>query len=138
MRFRLSLGAGLAAASLALLAAGGTRAGELREGGKLLLTNGVSTIEGASGGGLATWAVIAGDETRDGIGASAHVSIAPLPAFQLRDYGAAVGLFDRLELSYAREDLDTGATGAKLGLGDGYTLRQDIFGAKLKVLGDLV
>lgn len=34
---------------------------ESRAGGELLLTGGVSSIEGAAGGGLATWAVIGGD-----------------------------------------------------------------------------
>ena len=32
---------------------------DLLEGGKLVLTNGITTIEGSSGGGLATWATIA-------------------------------------------------------------------------------
>ncbi len=135
----LKFGAALIAATLAILSAGSAAAsGEPRQGGKLLLTNGVSTIEGASGGGLATWAVIGGEETRDGVGASAHLSLVPLPDYQLRDYGVAVGIRNRLELSYTREDFDTGSTGGKLGLGDGFTFHQDIFGAKLRVLGDLV
>ena len=124
----------IAAASLA----GGARAEELREGGKLLLTHGVSTVEGAAGGGLATWAVIAGDETRNGIGAQANFTLVALPDYQLRDFGGAVGLYDRLELSYAHQAFDTGATGAKLGLGDGFTFDQDVFGAKLKLAGDAV
>jgi hypothetical protein len=56
----------------------------------------------------------------------------------LRDYGASVGLFDRLELSYTREEFDTGSTGAKLGLGRGFTFDQDVFGAKVKLFGDAV
>lgn len=125
-------------AALVMLSAGGAAADEWREGGRLLLTNGVSTIEGSSGGGLATWAVIAGEETKNGIGASAHATYLPLPNYQLRDYGVAVGVFNRLELSYAREEFDTGSTGGKLGLGDGFTFHQDVVGAKLRVLGDLV
>ena len=113
-------------------------ADELREGGKLLLTHGVSTIEGAAGGGLATWAVIAGDETRNGIGAQANVSYVGLPDYQLRDFGAAIGFYDRLEVSYAHQEFDTGDTGGKLGLGDGFTFDQDVFGAKLKLVGDAV
>lgn len=109
-----------------------------RAGGKLLLTNGVATIEGSSGGGISTWALIAGNETRDGIGGSAHVSIAVLPDVGWRSYGAALGVFDRVELSYARQTLDTRDLGAKLGIGRGYTLDQDVFGAKLRVLGDAV
>lgn len=37
-----------------------------RNGGRLLLTGGVSTIEGAGGGGLVPWALIGGYGTRDG------------------------------------------------------------------------
>lgn len=113
-------------------------AGDARAGGKLLLTNGVATIEGSSGGGVATWALIAGNESADGVGGSAHVTAIVLPDFSWRSYGAAIGVRDRLELSYARQKLDTRAVGARLGIGRGYTLDQDVFGAKLKLAGDVV
>lgn len=113
-------------------------AGEWRQGGKLLLTNGISSIEGAAGGGLASWAVVAGNETEDGIGATAHVTYVPLADYDLTSAGVAIGLFDRLELSYARQSLDTRDVGAALGLGRGFTFGQDIFGAKLRVAGDAV
>ncbi len=108
------------------------------DSGRLLLTQGVSNIEGAAGGGLATWSVISGYGTRDAIGANAHFTYVGLPGYELRDYGASVGLFDRVELSYAREEFDTGATGGKLGLGDGFTFDQDVVGLKVKLFGDLV
>lgn len=111
---------------------------DLRQGGKLLLTNGVSTIEGASGGGLSTWALIAGNETSDGIGGSAHASIIELPDYSWQSHGAAIGLFDRVELSYARQNLDTQDVGATLGIGQDYVLRQDVFGAKVRIAGDAV
>jgi len=110
----------------------------LRNGGKLLLTNGVTTVEGSSGGGLATWSIIAGKETGNGIGASGHVTVAELPDYRLQNHGLAIGLFDRVELSYARQNLDTRDMGAALGLGQGYMINQDIFGAKLRIAGDLV
>ncbi|MEG8048169.1 DUF3034 family protein [Sphingomonas aerolata] len=111
---------------------------EGRAGGKLMLTNGVTTIEGSSGGGISTWALIAGNETVDGIGGSAHVSVILLPDYRWQSHGAAIGVHDRLELSYARQNLDTRDVGAKLGIGRGYTLNQDVFGAKLRVVGDAV
>ncbi len=115
------------------------RAGqENRAGGKLLLTNAVSTVEGTSGGGLATWAMIAGNETRDGYGLSAHVTYVPLADYSLTSYGAAIGIRDRLELSYAHERFNTKAVGAALGLGHGFTFGEDVFGAKLRVAGDAV
>jgi hypothetical protein len=110
----------------------------LADSGRLLLTQGVSNIEGAAGGGLATWAVISGYGTRDAVGANAHFTYVGVPGYSLRDYGASVGLFDRVELSYTREEFDTGSTGGKLGLGDGFTFDQDIVGLKVKLFGDVV
>ncbi|WP_288016303.1 DUF3034 family protein, partial [Blastomonas sp.] len=111
---------------------------DLRNGGKLLLTNGVSTIEGSGGGGLATWSTIAGNATQEGIGGSVHGTIIELPDYNWTSYGVSLGFFDRLELSYARQNLDTIDIGTALGLGRGYTLNQDVFGAKLKLAGDVV
>ena len=125
-------------AACCLLAATPASAREGRSGGKLLLTDGVTTVEGAAGGGLATWAVIAGNETDRGVGASAHATLVTLPDFTLRAGGAAVGFYDRAELSYTRQQFDTGDAGAKLGLGKGFTFGQDVYGAKLRVLGDAV
>ncbi|WP_052129366.1 DUF3034 family protein [Sphingomonas sp. 35-24ZXX] len=114
------------------------QAQDLRNGGKLLLTNGVSTIEGSGGGGLATWSTIAGNATQEGIGGSAHGTVIELPDYNWTSYGVSVGFFDRVELSYARQNLDTIDIGAALGLGRGYTLNQDVFGAKVRLAGDVV
>ena len=108
------------------------------DSGRLLLTQGVSNIEGAAGGGLATWAVISGYGTRDAVGANVHATYVNLPSYSLRDFGVSVGLFDRVELSYAREEFDTGSTGGKLGLGNGFTFDQDVIGVKVKLFGDAV
>ena len=98
----------------------------------------MTSAEGAAGGGLATWALIAGNETRDGIGGAAHATYIALPDFDLTSVGAALGLSDRVELSYAHQKFDTRAAGAALGLGRGFTFGQHVFGAKLRVLGDAV
>jgi hypothetical protein len=110
----------------------------LLDSGKLLLTQGITTIEGSSGGGLASWATISGYETGDGVGANAHETYVDLNNYSLQDFGASVGLFNRVELSYTREAFDTGATGAKLGLGRDFTFDQDVYGAKVRLVGDLV
>jgi hypothetical protein len=130
---------------LATTAAGLARAGDAGapampavDSGRLLLTQGVSNIEGAAGGGLASWAVISGYGTRDAVGGNAHVSYASVPNFDLLTYGASVGVFDRVEVSFARQDFDTGATGKALGLGAGFTFHQDVVGLKVKLLGDAV
>ena len=111
---------------------------DMFDGGKLLATGGVSQVEGAGGGGLANWALITGYGTRDGIGANVHYTALPLPDYSLQSAGVAVGLFDRLELSYAWQEFDTQDVGAALGLGRGFTFHQNIFGAKLKLVGDAV
>ncbi|MBS0361895.1 MAG: DUF3034 family protein [Proteobacteria bacterium] len=132
-RLAVLLGAGM------LLCATGAKAdSDLRPSGKLLLTEGVSDIEGSAGGGVATWAVIGGYETRDGIGANVHATGIQLKDFQFRSWGGAVGFYDRVELSYAHQEFDTQGTGLKLGLGRGFTFSQDVYGAKVKVLGDAV
>jgi hypothetical protein len=106
--------------------------------GKLLATGGVSAVEGEGGGGLAAWGLITGYGTRDGVGVDAHATYVGLPDYQLYSPGIAVGLWDRLELSYAWQAFDTESTGAALGLGHGFTFHQNIFGAKLKLIGDAV
>ncbi len=129
--------AALLGASL-LVCADAAQADELRDGGKLLLTQGVSDIEGAAGGGIATWALISGYETRDGIGGNVHATGIQLKDYQFRTYGAAIGFRDRVELSYAHQEFDTQGTGEKLGLGHGFTFGQDVYGVKVKVAGDAV
>lgn len=114
------------------------QAQDLRNGGKLLLTNGVSTIEGTGGGGLATWSTIAGNATQEGIGGSVHGTVIELPDYNWTSFGVSLGFFDRVELSYARQNLDTIDVGTSLGLGRGYTLNQDIFAAKVRLVGDAV
>jgi hypothetical protein len=106
-------------------------------GGKLRLTGGVSSIDGAAGGGLTPWAVIGGNATDDGVGGSAYLTRLRTDGYALSAYGAAIGWQDRLEISLARQDFDTRATGTALGL-PGLHLKQDILGLKLRVAGDAV
>lgn len=117
---------------------GGAQAQGIGAPGKLLLTNGVSTIEGAAGGGLTPWAVIAGNATRDGIGVQAAATVAELPDYDFRSFSAAVGGWNRIELSFARQVLDTNKVGGALGIGNDYKLDQDVYGVKVRVAGDIV
>ncbi len=105
--------------------------------GKLLLTGGVSTVEGAAGGGLSPWAVIGTQATEGETGVSAFVSHAKTQDYGLNVAGAAVAFNNRIELSVARQDFNTGITGTLLGL-PGLHLRQNIVGAKVRVAGDAV
>ena len=125
--------------------------------GRLTATGAVTAIDGSAGGGINPWAVIAGYGTNRQIGGSAFYTHLTLPNFQLNAYGAAIGLFDRVELSYARQDFSLGNTGAQLdgaiagffgapvsGLpaplqfGANDTLSQDIIGLKVRLFGNIV
>jgi hypothetical protein len=106
--------------------------------GKLLLTAGVSQVEGSAGGGLTPWAVIGGYGTRDQTGGNVFYTRVGVDDYELRSFGALVGFRDRVEVSLARQDFDTRAVGTALGLGRGYTISQDILGVKLRLAGDAV
>lgn len=136
MPLRLAI---LTACMLCSTAVGAQQPGSaLRWGqGKLLLTGGVSSIDGAAGGGLTPWAVTAGYATAGEAGATAHATRVATQDYALTAYGAALGLNDRIELSLARQDFDTRDTGTALGL-PGLRLRQDILGLKLRLFGDAV
>ncbi|MDL5031318.1 DUF3034 family protein [Pelomonas sp. APW6] len=105
--------------------------------GKLLLTGGVSSIDGAAGGGLTPWALIGSYAAPGEVGATAFATRLRTQDYGLTVYGAALGLHDRFELSLARQDFATGPTGAALGL-PGLHLKQDILGAKWRLAGEAV
>lgn len=107
-------------------------------GGKLLLTGGVSQVEGAAGGGLTPWAVIGGYGTEGQWGANAFYTRVDVDDYHLDAYGALLSWNDRVELSVAQHRFDTEDVGAALGLGQGFELRQDIVGLKVRVAGDAV
>lgn len=105
---------------------------------KLLLTGGVTELEGSAGGGLTPWAVIGGYGTGDEIGANAFYTRVNLPDYHLDEAGAMVGLYNRVEISFAQQRFNTEQVGAALGLGSGFTFRQDIVGVKVRLFGDVV
>lgn len=101
-------------------------------GGRPAGTGGLMQIEGAGGGGLTPWALIAGTGTDAEIGGAAYCTRLQPQRFALTGCGAALGLYDRLELSLAREHF---------GLGDtvpGQTIDLDVVGAKVRLLGSAV
>lgn len=130
----------LSAAALAGMALAGTSASaeETTFSSKLLLTGGVSNIEGSAGGGLTPWAIIGGYGTQDQIGGNAFYTQARATDYTLKSTGALVGIYDRVELSFAQQKFDTRDVGAALGLGQGYTFTQKIYGAKVRVIGEAV
>ena len=129
----------LAVASVSGLAGGVAMA----DTGKLLLTGGVSSIDGAAGGGLTPWATIGTNATDGEIGASAFVSRATSQDYSLNVAGAALGYKDRFEVSIARQDFDASPAIAlngiaPFGVQPGQKIKMDILGLKLRVAGDAV
>lgn len=105
-------------------------------GTRLLATGGAATIEGAAGGGLVPWATITGYGSREEVGGSAFATRVDTGDYRLDVQGATVGLFNRIELSAARQELDLVALGPALGL-RGAHLRQHVIGAKVRLVGDV-
>ena len=111
---------------------------------KLLLTGGVSQVEGAAGGGLTPWAVIGGYGTNNEIGGNVHYTYAKTSDYKLDSYGITVGLYDRVELSLAEQSFDVGNLRDKVFVGLGADaigrdrLDQTIAGIKVRVLGEAV
>ena len=104
----------------------------LHAGDRLLVTGGAHQVEGAGGGGLVPWALIAGYGTRDQVGGSAFATRVRTDDFRLDSGGVAVGLFDRVELSAARQRFDASS------VVPGLTLRMETVGAKVRLFGDAV
>lgn len=101
-------------------------------GSRLLATGGVTQVEGSAGGGLTPWALIAGYGSNEQVHGTAYFTKVTPRDFDLESVGAAVGVYDRLELSFARQHFGLGSTVP------GQTIDQQIFGAKLRLLGDAV
>ena len=101
--------------------------------GKLLLTAGFSTVEGAGGGGLTPWALITGYGSRDSWGANTYATGIALRDFDFSAAGVGIGIRDRVELSFSRQQLE--GTDGPL---DGISVSQDVIGAKLRIFGDAV
>lgn len=127
----------IAQACTAVFLAGGALASfhAAAETGKLVLTGGVSTIEGAGGGGLTPWAFIGTQATEREWGAAANVTYAKTDDYSLNTQGAMFAWNERIELSLGRQSLNTGITGQALGL-PGLRLEQSIVGAKVRVFGE--
>ena len=100
--------------------------------GKLLLTGGVSSIDGAAGGGLTPWAVTGSYATAGEWGGTAFATRARTQDYSLTTYGAAFGFRDFIEVSFARQEFDASVVVPDT------TLKLDIVGVKVKVAGDAV
>lgn len=99
-------------------------------GSRLLGTGGVTQIEGAAGGGLSPWGVLAGTASEGEWAVTASRSDARLNDYRLAVSGIALNWQDRLEVSFARQRLGLDTLGGEL--------QQDIHGIKLRLVGDVL
>lgn len=107
-------------------------------GSRLLATAGASSIEGSAGGGITTWAMLAGYGDAGEFGCAGALSRLSTQDYGLVTSGIACSIANRLEISYAHQSLDLDGLRAPLGLPHDQQLRQSIVGIKVRVAGDLV
>ncbi|MFC4701950.1 DUF3034 family protein [Glaciecola siphonariae] len=98
--------------------------------GKLIGTAGLMQVEGAGGGGIVPWATLAGYDSREQISLNAMFSQVSVDDYRLRAMGASVSLYDRVELSVAKQRFDINGTDVNI--------QQDIYGAKVRLSSDAV
>ncbi len=114
----------------------------LAETGKLLLTGGVSSVDGAAGGGISPWAVVGTNATDGQMGYSAYISTLGLPDYRLTTYGAAVAIRNRVEVSASQQDLDaspaTGFNALGFSVASGQHIVMNTLGLKVRLAGDAV
>jgi hypothetical protein len=99
-------------------------------GSRIIATSGAMQLEGTSGGGIVPWALIAGygSDTEWG-GAAFHTRVS-VDDFDVQSTGAAIGFRNRVEISVAQQNIDVRPLDLSLG--------QDIVGAKVRLVGDLI
>lgn len=107
------------------------------DAGRLLATGGATGIEGAAGGGITPWAVLAGYGERGEWGGDVFATRVETGDYRLDVAGVAFAVDNRLELSFARQRFDLGNLARDLSLPEN-SLSQDIFGIKLRLFGDLL
>jgi len=106
-------------------------------GSRLLATGGAMPLEGAAGGGLVPWAVLSGYSTPGEAGPTVAYTHVETDDYQLDTYSVSLNLWNRVELSAARQVFDIGALTPALGSDPG-NLGQDVLGIKVRLAGDLV
>jgi len=107
------------------------------DSGGLLATSGLRSIEGSAGGGLTTWALIAGHAEQGEYALGAGVSRAVTDGFALTSASAYVSVGNRLEFSLGRQSLDLDAL-VELGATDRADVSMDMYGLKYRLVGDPV
>lgn len=105
--------------------------------GRLRGSGGILSLDGAAGGGLVPWAVIAGHDEGHEWDVVAALSSVDTGDFNVRSAAVALGWRNRMELSFARMSLGLDAL-VDRGQWPDRRLQTDVIGAKLRLAGDLI
>jgi hypothetical protein len=106
-------------------------------GSRQLGTGAVMQVEGSSGSGIVSWATIAGYGEDTETDVNAAYTYLDTDDYRFNMMGASVGWHNRVEVSFAKQELDLVTLGPALGL-PGASLKQDVIGAKVRLAGNLV
>ncbi|EBA00876.1 DUF3034 family protein [Marinobacter sp. ELB17] len=98
-------------------------------GSRLWATGGVTTIEGSAGGGLVPWALLGSYASDEEWGGTVAISRAEVDDYTLAVIGASLNWNNRVEVTFARQTLDLSSLKQD-------ELNQDIFGVKVRLMGD--
>jgi hypothetical protein len=98
-------------------------------GSRLWATGGVTTIEGSAGGGLVPWALLGSYASDEEWGGTVAISRAEVDDYSLAVVGAGLNWNNRVEVTLARQTLDLSSLNQD-------ELNQDIFGLKVRLMGD--
>lgn len=99
---------------------------------RILATGGAMSAEGAAGGGIVPWAMLAGYADEGEWGGTAWLSKVKPRNFTLDALGAAMTVNNRFELSISKQTFDIDV------VSPGSVLELDIIGAKTRLFGDLL
>lgn len=99
---------------------------------RLIGTGGAMSVEGAAGGGIVPWAMLAGYADEGELGGAAWLSGIETRDFSLSAYGAALTWNNRVELSLTKHSFDIDAVAS------GESFEQSIIGVKTRLYGDLI
>lgn len=101
-------------------------------GARIIATGGAISVEGAAGGGIVPWSLLAGYGENQQFGGTAWYTQVQPSDFRLQAYGAAASLHNRVELSLGKQRFDIDQ------VIPGEVLEQTIIGAKLRLAGELI
>lgn len=105
---------------------------------KILATPGLSSLDGAAGGGIVPWAVIGGYGSEGEWGAAASISAVHTDDFDLSAANLLVGINNRVELSYAQQTLQVNSLASAFSAPYDSVIEQQMYGVKVRAFGDLI